>query len=489
MYTHKLIEYLKTFDRKEMTRFREFACSPYFNKHEKVRQLIEYLSDIFPDFNEKNCDRESLFQKIIGEATFNQVKIAVIFTYAMRLLKSFLIEEELRQEDQEQERRLLFLRQLRRRKLYPFFEKEFQKSEKELTQQSRRDSWYFQQHFELVTEADNYFTETRLGKKDENLQVRQFNLDIFYLAEKLRDACEMHVRSNLLKMDFQASLLDYLLQEMDEHPDRYAEYPVVQVYYRIYRMLKEEDVQYYYDALPYLKKLTQLFSIEETKTIYNYFQNYCAQQINRGKYDFLKEIFKLYQLQLQDGLLLEKGFLSEWHYKNIVTVGLLLEETAWVKSFIEKYKEKLPPESVDNAYRFNLASYYYATQQLDQVLELLVKVEYSDLRYSLGAKVLLLRTYYDLDEYEALHSLTDSFRQYLSRNKLLADSRRKSYIQLFKLTRKVAQLRTRKEYQNNQKWGHDLKKLEAEIQEKSIFNKPWLMEKVQELKKLMPERL
>ena len=121
-------------------------------------------------------------------------------------------------------------------------------------------------------------------------------------------------------------------------------------------------------------------------------------------------------------------------------------------------------------------------KEWDKVLELLVQVEYSDLRYSLGAKVLLLRTYYDLNEYEALHSLTDSFRQYIHRNKLLADARAKSYVELFKITRKVAQLRSKLDYLDNEKWKKELARIEKSIDEKSIFNKPWLKEKVHELK-------
>ena len=93
----------------------------------------------------------------------------------------------------------------------------------------------------------------------------------------------------------------------------------------------------------------------------------------------------------------------------------------WTKEFIEKFKDYLHPEVVENAYTYNLASYYYSTNQLDKVLDLLVKVEYTDIQYSIGAKSLLLRTYYDLEENEALLSLTRSFKQYLKRNRLIPE--------------------------------------------------------------------
>ena len=130
----------------------------------------------------------------------------------------------------------------------------------------------------------------------------------------------------------------------------------------------------------------------------------------------------------------------------------------------------------------NLASYYYAAEKYREVLPLLTQVEYKDLRYSLGAKALLLRTYYDLEEYEALYSLTGSFRQFLLRNKLMADSRRTAYYNLFKFTQRAARIRALKGYHSSEKLKRELEKLTKDIQEaEAIFNKSWLEEKIGEL--------
>ena len=70
--------------------------------------------------------------------------------------------------------------------------------------------------------------------------------------------------------------------------------------------------------------------------MYNYFQNYCIQQINRGERQFLKETFNLFKDQLEKELLLDEyGFLDQWHYKNIVTTAIRLKEMEWTQNFIE----------------------------------------------------------------------------------------------------------------------------------------------------------
>jgi hypothetical protein len=483
MLSNPVFSILGSFSKKEMTRFRDLAHSPYFNKHEDVRKLADHLWHLYPRFDEKRCDRARIYQALFPGEPHDQPRLAVLFTYTLRLLKQFLVlEQQARQTENEQ---LALLQQLRYRQQHVLYEKMLSKTEAMLEKRGKRDSQYYQDRFRVATEADAYYTVTQSRKQDHNIQLRQNNLDRFYLAEKIRDACEMHIRSQILRVDYSTRLWEAVLHEVEENLMTYKEVPAIYIYFLIYKMLAQKDNQYYFRVLDALKAVEQSFEREEQKTLYNYLQNYCIQRINGGEELFLKEIFELYQRQLEQGLIIEEGYLSEWHYKNIVTTGIRLGAMDWVFEFISSYKKRLHPDARENAYRFNLASYYYATQQYDSVLSLLLRVEYSDLRYSLGAKALLLRTYYDLEETEALFSLYDSFRQYLLRNKLMADSRRMGYSNLFKFTKRVAQLRANRGFLKKEKLTKELKKLEGDMEEAVIFNKSWLVQKRQELAKAL----
>jgi hypothetical protein len=106
------------------------------------------------------------------------------------------------------------------------------------------------------------------------------------------------------------------------------------------------------------------------------------------------------------------------------------------------------------------------------------------LRYNLGAKALLLRTYYELEEFDSLHALVESFRQYIQRNRLLADSRRNGYYHLFRLTRRIARLRAQIGYTPAERALQSLAKIRQDIQQtKAIFNRAWLEKKMEELNK------
>ena len=252
-------------------------------------------------------------------------------------------------------------------------------------------------------------------------------------------------------------------------------------------MILNSEHQFYFDALSVIQKNSHFFTKPELQTIYGYLQNYCIEQINKGQRQFLQESFMLYKDQLEKELLMDNnGFLSQWHYKNIVTAGIRLEEMDWTYHFIEKYKTRLNPEVVENAYTFNLASYYYSSQQFEKVLELLVRVEYTDVRYSLAAKSLLLRTYYDLEAYEALLSLTRSFAQYLSRNKLISERRKQAMSSLVRFTNRAFLIKSNLAFVSQDKSQKELLKLEKEMAASSpIINKDWLDQKVSDLKELL----
>ncbi|MEL6987340.1 MAG: hypothetical protein AAGK97_05870, partial [Bacteroidota bacterium] len=168
------------------------------------------------------------------------------------------------------------------------------------------------------------------------------------------------------------------------------------------------------------------------------------------------------------------GEIDPFLFKNIVVAGLRIGEYDWVEDFIHQYKSTVYEEYRENATSYNLATLHFYKKEYEKVIQLLQTIEYEDVNYNLGAKSMLLATYYETDEYEALDSLFGSFRTYLTRNKKIPESRRRNYGNLIKFTKKL----TRTPVNDKSK----LQKLKEEITDtKGIVSKRWLLEKVQEL--------
>lgn len=475
MKPHKLILTLRTFSRREMHRFREFSTSPYHNKHEGVRRLVAELQSIHPHLSDEACSKAALHQRLFPGRPFREKNIAPLFTYSWRLCKAFLRVEAL-----ETVSDLDYLRQLRKRDLIHLYQKEWEKHR----YPPRPDTWAV---FELAREEEAFNEQIQARQRDDSLLRKEQALDQFYLAQKLRDACEMSVRKTILHVDHPQLFRQAIEEEVAIRAEHYRSIPEIWVYYLVLQMLNHGSPQRFQHALRTLQQEEAHFSRPEQQTLYNYFHNFCIRQINQGIDAWLRQNLQLYQLELDRDLLLEDGFLSEWHYKNIVTTSLRLKELDWTRHFIESYRDRLLPQVRENAYRFNMASYHYAAGNYDEVLALLLHVEYSDLRYALGARALLLRTYYDLNEYEALESLYGSFRQFLRRKQILAQSRRQGYYNLFKLTHKAAHLRQQLDYITDERARQELKRLKKALErDTAVFNRSWLLDKVDELARKIP---
>ncbi|HMR43283.1 MAG TPA: hypothetical protein PKC40_05595, partial [Saprospiraceae bacterium] len=259
-------------------------------------------------------------------------------------------------------------------------------------------------------------------------------------------------------------------------------FPRIGLFKNLLEMIQSGEETAYFDAAEQVIRFEEKLSFDDLQTAYNYLQNFCIEKINQGKDTFLRQLFQLYQQQLEKDLLLENGTLSEWHYKNIVTVGLRLGETEWTKSFLFEFKSRLLPDQAENAFTYNLAAIFYHQKEFEKVLELLLKVEFTDARYNLDAKALLLRTYFELEEYEPLFSLCDAFRQYLIRNNLLAESRKSGYAALFKLAKRAAKIKAGMGFSTDEKLKKELTKLKQDLSKGDIiFNAAWLKSKIIEL--------
>jgi hypothetical protein len=121
-----------------------------------------------------------------------------------------------------------------------------------------------------------------------------------------------------------------------------------------------------------------------------------------------------------------------------------------------------------------MARYAFAAGKYDKVLELLGTVDYDDVFYQLDAKTTLMKTYYELGEYQPLQSLKESFRILLSRKKLISDTQRDVYGNFVRYTLKLFRVDVK-----------DKKKMDTLRKEilatKQMADKGWVMEKLEEM--------
>jgi len=481
MQLSKLFLVLKQLDEAEIISFRDFVESPYFNKN---KELSIYLNLIIREklYEEESLDKDWILKKIYKGKKYEPRRIHDLTYALMNLFEEFLSIEKYVQTPFQQKINLMSVAY--EKELAPMINGVEKDIENLHIQNQIRDSNYFYESFMIHSERDFIFRRLSTISDNENLQSKIDQLDLFYLALKLKDSCEMLNRSKIVSANYDFKMLDTNVQYLLDHPEFYSRYPAIHIYLNVYLMFSHEANEVYYLELEKLVKENEsAFSHDELRSIYMYAQNYCIRRINQGNVTFNQNLLDLYKQIIGNGLVFEDNKNMQWDFKNFVTIGLRLKEYDWTFEMIHIFKKHLPDHIRENAYSYNLANYYYETGEYKKATKLLNSVEFSDIYYSLDSKAMLLKIYYKVEEEESFYSLVSSFGIYLKRNKLISRDNSEVYENLIRFTKKAFALKIKLPYQRNKDYFKKREDLKNKITEtQHVANINWLLQEVELLK-------
>lgn len=481
MKQSKLLQVLRQLDKKEQKRFGKYLHSPFFNKHADVLALYELLLEFAPNFEDERLQTSWVLDQLQQQRPDMTAKqLHHVNSYCLELLSDFIAYTEWEQDPIAS--KYYSLRGFRKRSLTKQSNtiiRQYQQLQNRQNNHSARQ--YFQQ-YQFFDELDARFLEQQQRIYDDNLQLKNNYLDVFYLSAKLKLACDMASRNIVIKADYECYLMEVVQPYLSNDWERYAAYPTIEVYYKLWQLLTQPQQQSYADLKACLLRVSPQIAPNEAKEMYDYAENYCIRQINSGQSTYYKEFLDLYKSQLDLGLLFKGGYLEERDYKNIVTAGIRLKDYVWTERFIRSNKKYLKEEVQENAFIYNLAALYYAKRQYTQALRSLHAVEFTDITYHLGAKDIQLKSYYELNESEAFIALCHAFRIYVLRNRQLSEYRKEVYLNYLKLVKRIEALRNKQGFLSKSKFKKEWEGIAQELETTvAVANSDWLQTIFQEL--------
>jgi len=324
-----------------------------------------------------------------------------------------------------------------------------------------------------------------LGKisDNENLQNKADQLDLFYLALKLKDSCEMVNRSKIVTAHYDFKMMDSIISYIQSNPSYFSVYPAINIYLNFYLTLTADNHEsYFFEFEKLVRQHEEVFTPDEQRSLYIYILNYCIRRINQGNTNFYQNMFEAYRHIIDNGLVFDDNKNLQWDFKNAVSIGLRMKEFEWTLATIHAFKDYLPEGIRQNAHTYNLANYYYETGELKKATKLLNSVEFTDIYYSLDAKVMLLKIYYKEEEEESFYSLVSSFGIFIKRHKLISKDTKEIYQNLILFTRKAFLLSLKLPYQRNKDYYKKTEALRQKItQTQKVANINWLLQEVKVL--------
>lgn len=463
-----LVEILRACGKKELREIRQWLHSPAHNHRQDVQQLFDYVHKHLGDTGHW-LEKEKVWSKLFPGEGFDDARIRQSMYFLLSSVEECLSYLEFSKNPVKPQ---LFLATVyRQRQLDKPFRLTLESAKKNLEGLSYRDSAYFLDKFSL--EQEQYFYLANQSRTAElNLQEVSDELDLAYSTNKLRILCRMLAhRAVFQKAHYETGPLAGLLEHIEAKG--WTEVPAVAVYYHIYMALTDKTNTEHFNKLKTLIfTKDHLFLVAELREIYLQTINYCIARLNAGEISYARDAFELFNRGFEGDIFIENGVLSRFTFGNAIAAALKIGEFEWINDFIEKFQQFLDEKHRKSTVHFHLSRTYFEKKDYPKAMKMLTQFEYDDMLLNIITKTMLLKIYYEQDEFDALESLLESMRNYLQRKEALDPNRKTGYKNLLAIVKKMLNLNYRSTAQ--------VEKLKQQILTTNpLMERDWLLRQIQ----------
>lgn len=431
MNSSKLLELYRTLHKAEHRAFKQWLHSPLHNEHKEVQALFDFISSRYK-LNKTTLAKERVWKHLYPNQLYDDLRLRHLMSISLDVLKEFVRYFSLKKDSFQQE--ITLAKRYTDKKINKQAHQQLKKAARTLDELPWDEDYYYRKYELERLSFDLEGTENRT--RSTNITEITTNTRLFFMLSTLRYAYTALTHQNLLKTNYEIPLLEGILSEISMND--YSKHPILMIYYHAYFTLKTpEDESHFSKLKSYLQDKN--IRRKDQRSILLITLNYTIKQANTGsemRNSYMRDALELYQIGLENRLLMEDNVLSHFAYKNIVSATLVLEEYDWGEQFIETYTKYLMPTHQTNYAHYNRARILLARGELDAAMSLLIEAEYNDPLLLVGAKVELLKLYYQREYWAILEAFLESFRVFLNRQKALS-YHKEHYVNLIVFVKKM----------------------------------------------------
>ncbi len=490
MIKSKLIELLKTFSSFELNELGKFINSPLHNDSKLMIKLYDSLKKYYPDFSNKRLTKENLYTELYGSTKYEDKKLRERLSDMHKLAVDYLSWMDYKKDPVTFKRHSL--NQLTIRGLEIDFNKKFREIQSILdTKGKKNENFFYFQHNQLNDKRTFYETKLLTGKRkpyyeDLKSEIDQFTL--YFVSKMLVYYILMQNREMGVKFDFDYKMYEPIMKFMSEN--NFDSYLTIRSFYLAVKLGENnENEAIYFELKKYLIAHEEFLEMGDKKLLFTELFNYAMFRSYKGKSRFEKEAFDIMNLQIKHETYPSEneGYMDYAFYISYVMLSIGLGSLELTEKFINDHTRKLNPLKEVNICPFAKGLLHYAQKEYSKAIEDISKIGGVDFTLYIRIKALLSKIFFDQEEYESVLTLIDSFKHYLSSNKMIPESLRIKYTNFINILRRLTLLSVSLE-----KDEYNISKLISDINNFSIeeltTNKSWLLERVHKLLGGLSER-
>ncbi len=488
MNDSRLIKMLRTFSDSEFRDLEKFVESPYFSQGRDLSKFFKTLKPFYPDFEDSKFTLENLYAELCPGKEYDEKSsgnlLYKLSSELYKLCREFLIQSGFNMDSGR--RKFYLLNQLREKKLYKEFGKEYHNSEAPdeyslkggvndfLNRYFLEESFLeysiaagdIRSTFDSILKLGEYSVIAALIKGfrniDTNLTSKHFNIEVRY---NLVDNFVKHLDS------------ENLLREMKDNNDEFYTYAVIS--YAIHKMCKyPEKNEYYFKFKELVFIYLHDFGHSEKYILFQTLLSYCVRKLDGADRElFIREEFENYKSAFEFGFYKynKNDKININAFRNIIGCAVDNSETDWLERFAEDYISELHEEYRDNMKSYTLAYVNFERKNFEEALECISNIKYDLFLFKMDIKNLMVRVYFELQYYEQAISALDAMKHYISNTKELSEKFKLSEAAFIRYTGELLKARTK----GNKIDVTYFKRILNE--EKNLSSRKWLLEKISEL--------
>ena len=426
----KFIQFYSNLNKQEKKDFKKFISSGYFNKG---RDFSDFLHT-FEINRLKALNTGDIVKMLSKELSYTSRSVWNRLHELTSLADQYIAIKEINRNE------LLFSNLVSTYHInkfeYGLFNQKVNQSRKKFgkTKRGLDTNYYYYQLLQLL--GNSYIFQNKTEPFITNLTEQVIYHSASYIINHYLNLIELLQQGNLTAKDLSEKGLNFLTDNntenfintlKEEHYDLYCQ---VSFHYNIYKaFLIKDDELYYRNSLKFFELVSEIADDTYKSLFYQLLINYCIERTNKNEPEYYKELFRLYNRKLSEGLFqdLQVGNFPINNFRDYIFVALQLGKLEWIKWFIEKYSIHLPTNVRDDEINLSYGIVYYHESDHRMALEFLNKVAGDNYIHYMDSKYYKLRLYYETESYEEAILEIDNYKHYLRSHKEIPDTFAKPY--------------------------------------------------------------
>lgn len=473
---------LSTFSNEEIRSFSQFLHSPFHNKNNKVITFFDILKIYHPDFNHSDLTSEKLFRRMYGNESFKESYIRNLFSDLKILAENFLVHSSLAGNPV---KRKLLIEEFHDRELTGLLNKKIEEFEKEVRKSKLKDQDYFLNMLFAYDVKSFISVDLTLTDNFRNDQIS--SLINFFFISIMESFFHLTVEEQRIRIKHDFTFLRYILKYVKDNVDKFAEVPLLLIYYHLWMGFMEvENEKYFRKAREIFKLHFDTLTQIDKKNIYSIMQIYYDKKIREGDLSYNIHLLNLLLEMLKHKVISHnrQNSINMNLFRNVLILCFKLNEKEKLLNFIKEYVKYVRSESRGSILAYSSAHLNFMEGNIEEALVQCHKVNFNNLLtatnenlyFKIDIKTLMLKCLYDLNSFESALAHLQTFRQFLNNSKIIKESSKEKLLILVKAVNELISL--------NFKYDEfKLVSLKKKIDKyKDISGADWINKKIEELR-------